>query len=56
VDLARYVGADLERIRQDVITIRPNKPTIYTNLRTEEGASDVFARIRSDALFGLEVD
>jgi urease accessory protein len=56
VDLAPYVGADLERIRQDVITIRPNKPTIYTNLRTEEGASDVFARIRSDALFGLEVD
>jgi urease accessory protein len=52
VDLAPHVGADLDRIRHDVQVNRPQKATIYTNLRSEEGASEVFATIKRDALFG----
>ena len=52
IDLAPYVGADLERIRHDVRINRPQKPTIYTNLRSPEGAAEVFAAIQRDALFG----
>ncbi|MDG4898646.1 urease accessory protein UreG [Mesorhizobium sp. WSM4976] len=52
VDLAPYVGADLNRIRHDVQVNRPEKGTIYTNLRSPDGASEVFATIKRDALFG----
>lgn len=51
VDLAPHVGADLNRIRHDVQVNRPTKKTVYTNLRSLEGASEVFATIKSDALF-----
>ncbi|HVZ18557.1 MAG TPA: urease accessory protein UreG [Terriglobales bacterium] len=52
IDLAPHVGADLDRIRQDVQINRPQKGTIYTNLRSPEGAKEVFAAIQRDALFG----
>ncbi|MBZ9800062.1 MULTISPECIES: urease accessory protein UreG [unclassified Mesorhizobium] len=55
VDLAPHVGADLNRIRSDVRANRPQKATIYTNLRSTEGASEVFATIKRDALFGCAV-
>ena len=55
VDLAPHVGADLNRIRNDVRANRPQKATIYTNLRSTEGASEVFATIKRDALFGCAV-
>jgi urease accessory protein len=51
IDLAPYVGADLDRIRRDVQINRPQKRTIYTNLRSPEGAKEVFAAIQRDALF-----
>lgn len=51
IDLAPYVGADLDRIRHDVQVNRPQKATIYTNLRSPEGAAEVFATIKRDALF-----
>ncbi|QOF75136.1 urease accessory protein UreG (plasmid) [Aminobacter sp. SR38] len=51
IDLAPHVGADLDRIRHDVLVNRPQKATIYTNLRSPEGAAEVFATIKRDALF-----
>lgn len=51
IDLAPHVGADLDRIRHDVRTNRPQRETIYTNLRSPQGAAEVFATIMKDALF-----
>jgi len=51
-DIAPHVGADLERIRRDVQINRQHKPSVYTNLRSPEGAAEVFAAIQRDALFG----
>ena len=33
VDLAPHVGADLDRIRADLAIVRPDRPTVYTDLR-----------------------
>lgn len=33
VDLAPHVGADLERMRRDVADVRPDRPTLFTDLR-----------------------
>ncbi|SMH26772.1 urease accessory protein UreG [Mesorhizobium australicum] len=55
VDLAPHVGADLNRIRHDVQVNRPQKATIYTNLRSPEGAWEVFDIIKREALFGCAV-
>jgi len=51
VDLAPHVGADLDRIRHDVQVNRPQKPTLYTNLRSPGGAVEVFNAIKAEALF-----
>lgn len=50
-DLAVHVGADLDRIRADVATIRPDRPSIFTNLRSEAGAQEVFGHLREAILF-----
>jgi urease accessory protein len=51
IDLAPHVGADLNRIRRDVQVNRPQRQTLYTNLRSPQGAAEVFAAIQRDALF-----
>jgi urease accessory protein len=51
IDLAPHVGADLNRIRCDVQSNRPLRQTLYTNLRSPQGAAEVFATIQRDALF-----
>ncbi|KQZ91880.1 Urease accessory protein UreG [Mesorhizobium sp. Root157] len=51
IDLAPHVGADLNRIRCDVQSNRPERQTLYTNLRSPQGAAEVFAAIQRDALF-----
>jgi urease accessory protein len=33
IDLAPHVGADLDRIRADLAVVRPDRPTVYTDLR-----------------------
>jgi urease accessory protein len=33
IDLAPHVGANLDRIRADLATVRPDRPTVYTDLR-----------------------
>jgi urease accessory protein len=52
IDLAPYVGADLERMRRDVAEVRPGRPSLFTDLSREGGAAEVFEELRSAALFG----
>ena len=49
-DLAPYVGASLERMREDLGVVRPDRPTLFTDLRAG-GAEDVLAEMRKGILF-----
>jgi len=40
-DLAPYVGADLSVMEQDAKKMRGDKPFIFSNLKTQQGLSDV---------------
>jgi urease accessory protein len=51
IDLAPYVGADLERMRADVARARPDRPSVFTDLTRADGADEVFAQLRHGALF-----
>jgi urease accessory protein len=50
IDLAPHVGADLERMRSDVATARPDRPSVFTDLREPAGAEAVYEQIRYGAL------
>ncbi len=52
-DLAPYVGADLNRMAADCARARPDRPTVFADLRTGEGARPVFELILHGALFDL---
>ena len=55
IDLAPYVGADLEVMRKDTIASRGDRPFIFTNLKDGTGVKDVVDWIRKEAFFvGLE--
>ncbi|MBE9201279.1 MULTISPECIES: urease accessory protein UreG [unclassified Nodularia (in: cyanobacteria)] len=41
IDLAPYVGADLEVMKRDTQKMRGDKPFIFTNLKTQSGLADV---------------
>jgi urease accessory protein len=53
-DLAPYVGASLEVMRQDTERMRPKRPYIFTDLKSGAGLSDVIAwienRLTSDVM------
>ncbi|MEL7512343.1 MAG: urease accessory protein UreG [Cyanobacteria bacterium J06554_3] len=51
VDLAPYVGADLELMRLQSEQYREGKPVIYTNCKTGDGLSDVVAFVQKTLLF-----
>lgn len=51
IDLAPYVGADLEVMRRDAKKMRGDKPFVFTNLKTREGLEQVIAWIRKELLF-----
>jgi urease accessory protein len=51
IDLAEYVGADLERMRADVAAVRPARQSLFTNLRDPDGAREVFEELCRSALF-----
>lgn len=56
IDLAPYVGADLEVMRKDTLASRGDRPYIFTNLKDGTGVTDVVEWIRREAfLTGLEV-
>ncbi|MBD2139145.1 urease accessory protein UreG [Anabaena sp. FACHB-1237] len=47
IDLAPYVGADLNIMERDTKKMRGHKPFIFTNLKTQTGLSDVIEFIQS---------
>ena len=51
IDLAPHVDADLGRIRQDVAAARPDRPSLFTDLRGDRGVRPVFDEIARSALF-----
>lgn len=51
IDLAPHVGADLERMRRDTAAVRPQRQSLFTNLRGEEDAAKVYAELKHSVLF-----
>ena len=51
IDLAPYVGADLEVIRRDTAIYRQGKPAVFTNCKTGEGLDRVVDFILQSVLF-----
>ncbi|ANG63958.1 urease accessory protein UreG [Marinobacterium aestuarii] len=43
IDLAPYVGADLNVMDQDTRRMRPNKPYVFTNLKLGTGVDEIIA-------------
>lgn len=55
MDLAPYVGANLDIMEQDTIAARGEKPYIFTNLKDGTGLDRIIAWIKKQALLiGLE--
>jgi urease accessory protein len=50
IDLAPHVGADLERMRADVAAVRPDRPSLFCDLRSGTG-EEVMAELRRAVLF-----
>lgn len=54
-DLAPFVGANLEVMKEDTIRTRGDRPFYFTNLKDETGIEDVVQWIKSEAfLIGLQ--
>ncbi len=52
IDIAPYVGADLDLMRVQSAEYRQGKPVVYTNCKTLEGLGDVVSFIQETLLFG----
>jgi urease accessory protein len=50
IDLAPYVGADVDRMRADLEVVRPERPSVFTDLRHGD-AGEVLAHLRHALLF-----
>lgn len=51
IDIAPYVGADLQIMARDAKIVRRNKPTVFVNSKTGEGVDAVVSFIIKDVLF-----
>ena len=51
IDLAPYVGADLERMRATSRSHARHRPSLFTDLTRADGADAVFAELVSAVLF-----
>ena len=49
IDLAPYVGASLEVMERDARRMRPERPFVFTNLKSGEGLGDVVRRVAERA-------
>ena len=54
IDIARYVGSDLDVLDRDAARMRPGKPYIFTDMKRGVGLADVVAWIERDVLFEEE--
>lgn len=52
IDLAPYVQADLNKMREDSLRVRRGKPSVFISLKTGEGTRELI-RILDEEL-GLE--
>jgi urease accessory protein len=52
IDLAPHVDVDMTRFRADVAAARPDRASVFTDLRNGEGVQLVFEQIVHSALFG----
>ena len=50
IDLAPYVGADLDVMRRDTLTFRKEKTFIFNNLKKDEGVNEVLSWIKKNCL------
>ncbi len=50
IDLAPYVGANLEVMRSDTLTFRKENTFIFTNLKKDEGVNEVLSWIKKNCL------
>jgi len=50
IDLAPYVGADLNRMKEDSKKFRSDGTFLFTNLKTDEGLQEVIDWIKRDCL------
>jgi len=50
IDLAPYVGADLEVMARDARRMRGDRPFVFTNLKTGEGVDRILAWLRAELL------
>ena len=51
VDLAPFVGADVERMVREADEVRSGRPVIRTNARSGEGVDDVIQHLEREVLF-----
>lgn len=51
IDIAPYVGADLQIMERDAKIVRGNKPTVFVNSKTGQGVDAVVSFIIKDVLF-----
>ena len=52
IDLAPHVGASLEVMEKDTRRMRGQRPFVFTNLRTGEGAAEVSAFVERQGGLG----
>ena len=50
-DLAPYVGANLDIMREDTIRMRGDKPFVMCNLKTGEGLDDIVSFLKRSGMF-----
>ena len=50
IDLAPYVGADLDIMRKDTLAFRSENSFMFTNLKTDEGINEVINWIKKNCL------
>ncbi|MCG7593225.1 urease accessory protein UreG [Mycobacterium sp. PSTR-4-N] len=51
IDLAPLVGADLDAMRRDCAVARPVKPTVFTDLHSGEGLTQLTEHVLAGAMF-----